>query len=546
METPGPMTATAVRKHSAVSRIRPRAAAACLGVAALAACAPGTPRIDGSPGAPHGPSSLWPVPQSARTPEPPATPPEVPQATAALSADSATTGAVRNLSMTDVVDLALRNNPATRESWANARATASVYGAARGQLYPTVDANVNLSRTGTSGGAAGGSSSGGTGGTGADSTGGGGSGGTGSGGGGGGSTTRTTLTPSATLSYLVFDLGGRSGSMEAARQRAIAADLAHNATVRDVVLQVESSLFSYLATRALRDAQQVAVTEAEADLAAAAERHRVGVASVEEELQTRTALSQARLQLHTLTADLFSARGSLAVAMGFAANAAFDVPAVAASDSVVGVAGTVDALIARAVGERPELAEARAEARALAAQVRVARAAGYPALVLRSTGSLVRPIQPSGPTTRSYSLVLGLQIPVFNGFARQYQVRAARDDYEAALARVTSVEQQVGLQVFTSYYALQAATERVRTAAALVADAQQSAAVAAGRYRSGVGTIVDVLLARSALITARAEAIQSRWEWRTALAQLGHDVGVLDLAGRPNVLLGTDQTGARP
>jgi outer membrane protein len=541
------MTATAAREHAVPFRFRPRAAAACAVLAVLGACAPGTPRIGGSPGAPRGPSSLWPVPRSAHPPEPPAAAPAVPQAGAALAADSATTGAVRSLSMTDVVDLALRNNPATRESWENARASANLYGAARGELYPTVDANVNLSRTGTSGGAAGGQGAGGSGsGGGPDSTGTGGTGGTGSTGGGGGATTRTTLTPSATLSYLVLDLGGRSGSIEAARQRAIAAGLAHNATVRDVVLQVESSLFSFLATRALRDAQQVAVAEAEADLAAAAERHRVGVASIEEVLQTRTALSQARLQLHTLEADLFGARGALAVAMGFPANAAFSVPAVAASDSVVGVAGTVDALIARAVAERPELAQAHAEARALAAEVRVARSAGYPALTLRSNGSVVRPIQPPGPATRSYSVVLGLQIPVFNGFARQYQARAARDDYEAALARAVSVEHQVGLEVFTAYYALQAATARVRTAAALVADAQQSAAVAAGRYRSGVGTIVDVLLARGALATARAEAIQARWEWRTALAQLGHDVGVLDLRGRPNVLLGTDTAGARP
>jgi outer membrane protein TolC len=67
--------------------------------------------------------------------------------------------------------------------------------------------------------------------------------------------------------------------------------------------------------------------------------------------------------------------------------------------------------------------------------------------------------------------------------------------------------------------------------------------VAAGRYRAGVGTIVDVLLARSALATARAEAIQARWEWRTALVQLAHDTGSLDLGGRPNVSIGTDTTG---
>jgi outer membrane protein len=198
------------------------------------------------------------------------------------------------------------------------------------------------------------------------------------------------------------------------------------------------------------------------------------------------------------------------------------------------------------VAERPELALARAEARALAAEVRVARSAGYPALFLRSSASATRTFQPQTSTSRGYSISLGLQVPIFDGFARQYDLRAARERYAAQLARVTSVQQEISLQVFTDYYALQAATQRVRTSAALVADAAQSATVAAGRYRNGVGTIVDVLLARSALATARAEAIQARWEWRTALVQLGHDTATLDPAGRPNLLIGTDTTGTAP
>jgi len=79
----------------------------------------------------------------------------------------------------------------------------------------------------------------------------------------------------------------------------------------------------------------------------------------------------------------------------------------------------------------------------------------------------------------------------------------------------------------------------------LLASAEQSATVALGRYREGVGTVVDVLLARSALATARAEAIQARWEWRTGLAQLAHDAGALDVRGHPNLSLTADTAGIR-
>ena len=187
-------------------------------------------------------------------PPPAATPLVAPAASVALNADSASAGAAVQLALPDVVDLALNNNPATRESWLAARAAADLYGASRGALYPSVNGGVNLTRsqnTAGGGGGIGGTS------TSPDST--------------QANRTvssavpRTQLTTSASLSYLVFDLGGRRGTIEEAKQRAIAANLAHNATVQDVILQVESALFSFLATRALNSAQVVAVQEAAAE-----------------------------------------------------------------------------------------------------------------------------------------------------------------------------------------------------------------------------------------------------------------------------------------
>ncbi|MGH7619480.1 MAG: TolC family protein, partial [Gemmatimonadaceae bacterium] len=189
---------------------------------------------------------------------------------------------------------------------------------------------------------------------------------------------------------------------------------------------------------------------------------------------------------------------------------------------------------------RPDLAEARANAEALAAQVRVARSAGYPSLTLSSNGGLANRFlgrQTSGGNV-NYTLQLGLQIPIFNGFARQYDARAAVAQYQAGLARTESTRQQITVQVYTSYSVLRAALQSVIAAADVLASATLSSNGALNRYREGVGTITDVVLARSALATARAEVIQARWQWQTALAQLAHDVGSLDVAGRPNLPLG--------
>ena len=53
---------------------------------------------------------------------------------------------MRNLTLSEVVDIGLRNNPATRLSWANARAAAEAYGSERGAYYPTIDGEVTGTR----------------------------------------------------------------------------------------------------------------------------------------------------------------------------------------------------------------------------------------------------------------------------------------------------------------------------------------------------------------------------------------------------------------
>ena len=496
-------------------------------LATLGACVPARPRIDGGPAAPRAPSALWPVPQAAEEPPPPAVIPVSTEATAALRGDT-TDYEGHRLELDDVVDLALRTNPTTRASWLNARAAADAYGSSRGALLPSIDASVTTGRTSSAPGSI---ASLGTSGNEINTR----NAATGS---------RSQLTTSATLSYLLFDLGGRGGSIEEAKQRAIAADLTHNATVHDVILQVESALFSYLATRALRDAQEESVREAIADTAAAAERMHVGVATLAEVLQARTQLAQGRLQLATLQGQEVTAKGNLATAMGLQANARFEVGEVQVSDTVAHITASVDSLINAAVANRPEVAEVRAEAASLAAAVRVARSAGYPALTLSSTTSSIQSTQ-TGVSPRNAQLFLGVQIPIFNGFSRQYDTRAAREQYDAGLARLASTRQQVSGQVFAAYSELTTANDRVRAARELLVAAQQSADVALGRYREGVGTIVDLLLARSALATARAEDIQARWEWRTALAQLAHDTGLLTTTGRTQIPLTTERSNDR-
>jgi len=83
------------------------------------------------------------------------------------------------------------------------------------------------------------------------------------------------------------------------------------------------------------------------------------------------------------------------------------------------------------------------------------------------------------------------------------------------------------LDVWSSYYAMKTATQRVQTTRDLLASAKQSADVADGRYKAGVGSILDLLTTQASLAQARAEEVQSRSLWFLAVAQLAHATGAL-------------------
>src|ERR1700709_34650 len=95
----------------------------------------------------------------------------------------------------------------------------------------------------------------------------------------------TTISPSVSLSYLLLDFGGRTGSIAAARASAVALDLNHNATLQNVALQAEAAYFTFQAQRQLVDAFQLSVAEADTNLNSARQRNRAGVATIADVLQ---------------------------------------------------------------------------------------------------------------------------------------------------------------------------------------------------------------------------------------------------------------------
>jgi outer membrane protein TolC len=109
-------------------------------VASAAACIHNPPNVGGKPSAPTSPNSFWDPPKRAVTRD------SVPQV--AIPPDIA--DRVAHLALPDVVNIALSNNPQTRQSYSQARAAGATIGAAYGKYLPQVSLNGTAAREGSS------------------------------------------------------------------------------------------------------------------------------------------------------------------------------------------------------------------------------------------------------------------------------------------------------------------------------------------------------------------------------------------------------------
>ncbi len=401
------------------------------------------------------------------------------------------------LTLGKVVDIALECNPVTRSSYLQARSAAASLGIARAAYYPTIEAAGGVARTRQTNSQRGGSP-------------------------------ETVFSAGLGLRYLLLDLGGRAADADEARLGLIAADYSHNAVVRGVALDVEQAYFDYCNARGQREAAKATVAQAQTALDAADLRHNAGVATIAEVLQAKTALSQAKLDLERVEGEVMVVRGLLATTMGLPADTPYDVSGLPPEVPLDRSLAAVEEFIATAKSWRPDLAAARALAEASAQRIRSARARGLPSISLFADAARTY-YEPGDAADHgdSWSLGATLSVPLFTGFRTGYEIDKALEEAELAGSRAETLEQRVVLQVWTSYYALRTAVEIVKASRDVLASAEQAERVALGRYKEGVGTLIDLLVNQSVLATARAQEVRARAGWCIALARLAHDAGLV-------------------
>lgn len=331
-----------------------------------------------------------------------------------------------------------------------------------------------------------------------------------------------TLGASLGLSWALFDFGQRSASLREARLTLSAA----MASQGNALLESVRELLRLYGEAVVATASLEAATEAEATAsrtsAAAQARYDAQVGNQIDRLQAQTALAQATLERVRAQSTWENARGNLALALG----ADIEQPLRLAEWEVWGRPGpeTPDlaALRSEARAQHPRLRAAQAQVDAFQARLEAIQAQGKGSLSVSANGGTSRNWGAAGNgTIPTANAAIVANIPLFNGresSAQQAQVIAQKSAREAELE---TARREVDSQLWQAHQALLTSRQSLLASERLLVSADNTYKVAQGRYRAGVGSILELLNAQSALADARRQRVSAQVDQLTARTQLG-------------------------
>jgi outer membrane protein len=419
----------------------------------------------------------------------------------------------QELTLRELIEFALRNNPSTRSSWRAAQQAAAAAGKARAPYYPIASVNSENGYQRT-----------------------------------------LDLVPKhwgvlkswqsrsiISLDYDLIDFGRRDAASSAAFDELFKANLLFNRKVQEVVFDVERSFYELQAAQSGIEAAEATARLAGTDRRAADLRHEHGLATGPEVLLALQRDAQAEYDLENARLAVSLAQADLAVALGLRAN---DTPNIELPKTQVAagpLGSDIEQLMESAVRERPDLAAKISEVRAREADVRLARASLYPTVsVTTFYGEQGFSYRLSNPKTLTqtemapeYGAGIALKWDLFTGFSRLNSIKETESGHDAARADLEASEVEVAADVWRSYYSFLTAQRKFEYARTLLTASQSSYDSNLKSYRRGLATIVDLLSAERELASARFTMIQSRAELLTAAAAVSFSTGAIPPEAKP-------------
>lgn len=318
--------------------------------------------------------------------------------------------------------------------------------------------------------------------------------------------------------YLLYDGGTLKLAIAQAEQSVTASRFQLDQTRQEIALAVAQAYFATLKARQLVEVRQHSLLRAQQQLALAQASVDAGVAPRADVIKAQAGLAQTQLDMITARSVGERTLATLKGAMGLPVTASLEI---VDTQQRPPMDLDRDKAVAEAVANRAEVKKAQADVAAAESALQSAEMKAKVVPTVDARADYV--VSPSGLI--GWILGVTASIPLGDGGKTQATVAEAKANLAAAKARLEAARLTVSVEAHQAYLALQEAEARHIAASANVAAAQEVLRVSDGRYRAGVGVILEVTDAQVGLLTAELTQVETIYDIQAAIAALRKAAG---------------------
>ncbi len=287
-------------------------------------------------------------------------------------------------------------------------------------------------------------------------------------------------------------------------------------------LNTTQEFLSALYASQLLSVRQASVRRSEEQLKVSIAKLASGSATRSDSLRSLVTLGNARLQLVNAQSDLATSEANLGRLIGVNSR-------VHATDdsSYYQVKAPLDtnSLRSEAESQSPRVQSTAASEMAAGAAVSAAKAGYWPTLSLNGNYNYNGSDRNDFSLFNNRSVSLQLSWPLFNRFTRERTITTQESNLDVAAAQAEDARLQVQASLTTQLAQLDASRLRIEITQVSVRAAQEDLRVQQERYRLGASTIVDLLTSQEALDQAEVDAVNARFDFLRAKAQIEALIG---------------------
>jgi len=401
-----------------------------------------------------------------------------------------------DLSISELVDIALQNNPETRTAWWNARRASLALKATSSNDYPELYFHGNVSH-------------------GRDykfinSR----------------ETSYTSFGTDLVLAYILYDSGENRANIEAAQAALCAANWQTDWTLQKVMSQVIQNTYTYLNAQELLSSRLESLNDTTNTLEAAQDLNRVGLRSVNDVYTLQATIAEMKIAISLQKAELDIAQGKLAASLGYPVDAKLKIAPLKDPQPDQVMMQNLNCLIDTARQKRNDLMAKHAELAQKVALAKKTKASYLPKVSVNGDGGYTH-FWKDHANGLQYNIGLNLDFPVFDGYESIYQTRIAYSNIQITESELQKLELDIALEVLTYSRLFEASQEILQFADDNLQFSIKTFDGILDKYRAGTQSIFELTAAQKQLADARIRHSDAKIRWYKALSQLAYATGTI-------------------